>query len=347
MSNQTSPNTPAHIMQIGMGFWASKTLLAAVKFKLFTHLSGTKKSAAEIKSMLQLQTTDRHVYDWLDALVSLGLLQRDGVLENGLYYNAPDTELFLDTNKPSYIGGILEMGNNRLYRYWADLEEALLTGLPQNESKHSSNMNFFTELYKDQDKLEEFMHAMQGIQTGNFMTLAQQFNFSNYKTMADVGGADGWLSIIVAQHHPNIQCTTFDLPPVEPLAKKKIAQFGLTSRITAIGGDFFNEPLPAADVITMGNIIHGMDEEHKKAIIKKVYDTLPENGVFMTIENIIDDTRNKNTFGLLMSLNMLIENGPAFDYTAADFNAWAMAAGFKKTEFISLTGPTSAAVAYK
>jgi len=339
--------TPAHIMQVGMGFWASKTLLTAVKFKLFTLLAGTKLSAAAIKKEYSLQTTDRHVYDWLDTLVALGFLQRDGLLADALYYNAVETDIFLDTKKPSYMGGILEMGNNRLYRFWGDLDEGLKTGLPQNESKHAGNMNFFEDLYKDESKLHEFMNAMSGIQTGNFMTLVRKFDFSKYKSLADIGGADGWLSIQVALNHASIKCTTFDLPPVEALAKKKIAQFNLSDRIQALSGDILKDTLPSAEVITMGNILHGFNEATKQAVIKKVYDSLPGNGVFIAIENVIDDDRNKNVFGLLMSLNMLIENGDAFDYTPADFDKWTKAAGFKRIEIIPLAGPTSAVIAYK
>lgn len=340
---------PSKIMQIGMGYWAAKTLLAAVKFGLFTHLAGTKLSGKEIKQRLSLGTTDRHVYDWLDTLVSLGFLQREGIMNTSVYSNSLDTEVFLDRKKPSYIGGILEMGNNRLYRFWGDLEEGLLTGKPQNEGKDAadSNMSFFPQLYRDAVKLQEFMDAMSGIQLGNFITLAKKFDFSKYKTLLDAGGADGALSIQICLNHPGIQCTTYDLPPVEALAKKKIEKFNLSNRINVISGDFIQDEFPSADIITMGNILHGMEEETKQQLVNKVYKSLPNGGVFIAIENIIDDERRQNTFGLLMSLNMLIENGDAFDYMPSDFNRWAMAAGFKKTEIIPLAGPTSAAIAYK
>ena len=231
---------PSKIMQIGMGYWASKALLAAVKFSLFTHLAGTKLSGKDIKQKLSLNTTNRHVYDWLDTLVSLGFLQREGIMDSSVYSNSLDTELFLDKKKPSYIGGILEMGNNRLYKFWGDLEEALITGKPQNESKNTSegNMSFFTDLYKDPAKLQEFMDAMSGIQLGNFMMLTKKFDFNKYKTLVDIGGADGLLSIQICLNHPNIHCSTFDLPPVAPVAKKRIEQFNLTDRITVLSGDF-------------------------------------------------------------------------------------------------------------
>ena len=348
MEQQSNPGhpDPSKIMQVGMGFWASKALLAAVNFKLFTLLSGKSKSAKEIKDELHLGTTDRHVYDWLDVLASLGFLKRDGLLEDARYSNAEDTEIFLDTNKPSYIGGILKMGNNRLYKYWANLEEGLLTGKPQNESKDSSNMQFFDDLYKSPEKLHEFVNAMSGIQGGNFMTLAKKFDFSKYKTMADIGGADGFLSCIIALQHPLITFT-YDLPPVAPLATKKIASFNLTDRIKVASGDFLKDPIPSAEIITMGNILHGMNEDSKILLIKKVYDTLPADGVLIVIENIIDAERIKNTFGLLMSLNMLIENGDGFDFTLNDFENWTKAAGFKKAELVPFAGPTSAAIAYK
>ncbi|OQP61721.1 methyltransferase [Niastella vici] len=340
---------PSKIMQVGMGYWASKVVLTAVKFELFTLLANEPSSGKKIKEKLGMHCSDRHVYDFLDALVSLGFLQRKGLLDDAIYSNAEDTDLFLDKKKPSYMGGILEMANNRLYKFWGDLDEGLKTGLPQNEGKGKGrgNMEFFTELYKDEIRLKEFVDAMTSIQIGNFTALANKLDFSKYNTLFDVGGADGWLSIQICLKHPNIQCTTFDLPPVEPLAKNRIAYFNLSNRINVVSGDFLKDDFQKADVITMGNILHGVDEETKQKLINKAYQALNDGGALVAIENIIDNERRQNTFGLLMSLNMLIENGDAFDYTLSDFERWTNAAGFKRTELISLAGPTNAAVAYK
>ena len=345
-SNVAHPD-PSKIMQIGMGYWASKAVLTATNFSLFTRLAGQSKTMKEIKEALQLKTIDRHVFDWLDVLVSLGLLKREGLLENAVYSDSQDTEMFLDEKKPSYIGGILKMANNRLYGFWGHLDDALKTGEAQNESHGDSDMNFFNDLYKDPKKLSEFIEAMSGIQMGNFMMLSKKFDFSKYKTMADIGGADGFLSCMIALQHPSVSFITYDLPPVAPVAKKKIEGFGLSDRIKVESGDFLKDPIPSAAIITMGNILHGLNENRKLELVKKAYNALPENGVFMTIENVIDNERKQNTFGLLMSLNMLIENGDAFDYTMNDFERWATAAGFKRTELLTLAGPTSAAIAYK
>ncbi len=345
----SSAPDPSKIMQVGMGFWPAKVLLTAVRFNLFTLLGVSALPEPEVKKRLGFGCTDRHVFDWLDALVSLGFLQRTGLLQDAVYSNAPDTGFFLDKNKATYIGGMLEMAEARLYPFWDDLDEGLRTGLPQNEGKGNSagNMEFFTGLYKDQHKLKEFAAAMRGIQTGNFMALARQFDFSKFESLLDVGGADGWLSIQVCLQHSGIRCVTLDLPPLQPLAESLIAKFELSHRIRAIGGDFHTDRIPSADVIAMGNILHGMDETTKKQLLKRAYDALPAGGVLIAIENIIDDDRRHNTFGLLMSLNMLIENGDAFDYSMADFSRWAQEAGFSRLELMPLTGPASAAIAYK
>ncbi|MBS3912875.1 MAG: methyltransferase [Bacteroidetes bacterium] len=338
--------SPEGIMQIGTGFWASKILLSAVKFELFTTLAENKTmSTSEIKSHLGLKCTDRNVYDFLDALTGLGFLNRQGLLETANYSNSINSDFFLDKNKQTYIGGILEMLNNRVYGFWGNLEEGLLTGLPQSEVKNGEN--FFDELYADTNRLKEFILAMSGIQMGGFTAMAQKFDFSKSKTMLDIGGSSGLLSLMVAKHQPHMNCITWDLLPVVPIANETIAQFQLQDRVKAAVGDFFKDKFPKADIITMGNILHDWDEETKLMLIKKAYDALPDGGALAIIENIIDDERKNNIFGLMMSLTMLIETGSGFDFTFADFNKWVKSVGFKSTSLLPLAGPISAAIAYK
>jgi predicted O-methyltransferase YrrM len=331
-------------MQVGMGFWMSKTLLSAVELELFTALGSDALTGEEIGDRLNLHP--RGIYDFLDLLVALGLLERDGDGPEGRYRNTPDTAAFLDKNSPAYIGGILEMSNARLYPFWGDLTEALQTGQPQNEVKHTGTA-MFEELYSDPARLEQFMDAMTGVSRGNFHALAEKFDFSKYETVCDVGGATGLLCMALAQHHPHLRCTSFDLPVVEPIAQRAIAAAGLSDRVTTAAGDFFAEPLPRADVITMGLILHDWNLERKMDLIRAAYEALPEGGAFIVVENLIDDARRENAFGLAMSLNMLIEFGDAFDYTGADFARWCREVGFRDVEVLPLTGPSSAGIAYK
>jgi hypothetical protein len=335
---------PGHIMQVGTGFMGSKTLLSAVELELFTKLGDDALTGAELGERLGLD--GRAIPDFPDALVALGALGREGDGPEARYRNTEETGAFLNKTSPAYIGGLLEMCNSRLYGFWGDLTQGLKTGQPQNEIKRVGH-GMFEELYSEPDRLEEFMRAMAGISMGPFMALAEKFDFSRYKTLCDVGGATGQLSVIVAGRHPHLSCTSFDLPVVEPIAQRTIEAAGMTDRVQAASGDFFEDSLPKADVITMGLILHDWNLDRKMHLVRAAYDALPEGGAFIVIENIIDDERRENAFGLLMSLNMLIEFGDAFDFTGADFTGWCKEAGFKDTEVVPLAGPTSAAIAYK
>lgn len=327
-------------MQLGLGFMAAKTLLSAVELGLFTLLEQGALSAQQLAERLALHP--RAVPDFPDTLVALKLLQREGEL----YSNTPESAFFLDRNKPSYIGGILEMANARLYPFWSDLTHGLRSGQPQNEIK-GGGASLFETLYAEPDRLEQFMHAMAGISAGNAQALARSFDFSPFRQLTDVGGATAVLACTLARAYPQLHCRSFDLPPVKPIAQRRIDSEGLGERVEAVAGDFFHEPLPPSDVITMGMILHDWNLETKRMLIGKAFEALPAGGALVAVEALIDDERRHNAFGLLMSLNMLIETGTGFDYTFADFSGWCREAGFARCERVSLGDPFSAAIAYK
>lgn len=340
----SGPN-PEQILQIGMGFFASKTLLSAVEFELFTLVSGGGLTGGEIAGKLGLHERSR--YDFLDALVALGLLKREGASgPTAVYSNTPDGAVFLDKGSPAYLGGILEMANARLYGFWGSLTEALRTGLPQNEIKTGAP-GLFEGVYSDPESLRVFLDGMQGIQLGAFGALCDGLDLSSYATFCDIGGANGTLAAMVAKANQSLTGTTFDLPPVGSVAEANLAAHGVGDRVITVAGDFFADAFPPADVYFMGNILHDWDEVQKQTLIDKAFAGLPSGGMLVAIENVIDDDRRTNAFGLLMSLNMLIELPGGFDYTGAQFDTWARKAGFERTEIRPLVGPTSAAIAYK
>jgi hypothetical protein len=326
-------------MQLGLGFWGSKTLLSAVELGLFTELAASPLDVATLTERLGLHR--RSARDFLDALVALRMLDRD----DGLYANTPAADLFLDRRKPSYLGGMLEMANARLYPFWGSLTEALRTGEPQNEAKHGGDL--FGELYADPERLRNFLKAMTGISLGSARAIATKFPWGDYRTFLDVGGAEGAVAVQVASAHPHLTGGGFDLPDVRPHFEAYVAQHGLSDRIAFNAGDFFNDPLPRADVLVMGHILHDWNLEQKRMLIAKAYTALPPRGSFIVYETLIDDERRQNAFGLLMSLNMLIETRGGFDYTAADCMGWMREAGFREVRVEHLAGPESMVVGMK
>jgi hypothetical protein len=331
--------TPDGILQLGLGFWGSKTLLSAVELGVFTELA---QEALPVKALAgRLGLHPRSSRDFLDALVALGMLERGG----GVYANTAATDLFLDRNKPTYVGGMLEMANARLYPFWGSLTEALRTGKPQNESKHGGN--FFADLYADADRLAGFLAAMTGMSMGAAHAIAAKFPWGDYKTFADIGCAQGCLPVQLARAHPHLAGQGFDLPPVQPHFETYVRENGLSDRISFRAGDFFADPLPSADVLVMGRVLHDWDVDEKRTLIGKAHAALPKGGALIVYETIIDDDRRQNAFCLLMSLNMLIETHGGADYTAADCAQWMRDAGFSSTRTEHLAGPESMVVGIK
>ena len=331
---------PDHIMQIGLGFWASKTLLSAVEMQVFTELAKHPEPLAELSGRLGLHPRSAH--DFLDTLVALGFLERT----DGVYSNTPEADLFLDKGKPSYIGGMLEMANQRLFGHWNHLTTALRTGEQQNEARGGGE-NPFISLYADPERLRTFLKAMSGISHGANLTIARQFPFANYKTVVDVGPAQGDLIAQVALANPHLTGIGFDLPEVAPIFEDYIAENGISDRVSFAPGSFFDAPIPSADVVMMGHILHDWDLPTKKMLIRKAYEALPSGGAVVVYETLIDYDRSKNAFGLMMSLNMLIETPGGFDYTGADCTGWMKEAGFHSTRVEHLVGPDSMVVGIK
>jgi hypothetical protein len=284
----------------------------------------------------------RSARDFLDALVALGFLER----REGKYANTPSTDVFLDRKKPSYIGGILEMANQRLYGHWGHLTEGLRTGLPQNEVRGGGQPTF-EALYADPARLKGFLKAMSGISHGSALAIAAKFPWKEYKTYCDVGTAQGDTAAQIALAHSHLSGTGFDLAEVGPIFEEYVGELGLNGRLKFAAGDFLKGAIPTVDVIVMGHILHDWDLPAKKMLIGKVYEALPKGGAFIVYEAIIDDERSRNAFGLLMSLNMLIETYGGFDYTGADCQGWMREAGFKETRVEHLVGPDSMVVGIK
>ena len=332
--------SPEHIMQVGLGFWGSKTLLSAIEMELFTELADHPQDVDTLQGRAGLHS--RSARDFLDALVALGFLERT----DDVYRNAPDTDLFLDKGKPSYVGGMLEMANTRLFGFWDNLTEALRTGQLQNEAK-GGGVSFFQELYADPARLKQFAGAMTGISHGASLQIAAQFPWSEYATFVDVGTAQGDLAVQIALAHPHLTGVGFDLPEIGPVFEEYVEHHGLSERLAFVPGDFFAAEMPNADVLLMGHILHDWDADEKRALIAKAYEALPVGGAVVVYDSMIDDDRSQNAFGLLMSLNMLIETEGGFDYTTADCIGWAKAAGFSSARAEHLIGPDSMVIAIK
>ena len=206
-------------------------------------------------------------------------------------------------------------------------------------TKESTGTISSAAIYAEPDRLRAFLGAMSGISAGAAHAIAAKFPWRGYKTFMDVGAAQGVVAVTLVRAHPHLAGIGFDLPPVGPLFEDFVAKHGLSASVRFHAGNFFEQDLPKADVIIMGHILHDWDLKQKKLLLGKAFQALPKGGALIVYDAIIDDDRRENAFGLLMSLNMLIETPGGFDYTGTDCQAWMREAGFSQTRVEALVGP--------
>jgi len=337
MTHQTI--SPTRILELGLAFRASKALLSAVELNVFTLLADGPLDLNALSERVGLN--ERGARDFLDALVAIGMLTRHG---DGRYANSAETDLYLDRNKPSYIGGALESAITRSYAVWASLTMALRTGKPQSDVSVASN---FTALYADETLRDAFVNTMTARTRPVAQALAGRFSWESYSTLIDIGGAQGCLPVEIARVHPHITGGAFDLPPLRPLFDRYVGKHGLADRLRFYSGDFFNDQLPAADVLVIGRVLHNWDFATKMMLLKKAYDALPLAGALIVYERLIDDERQVNAGGLLSSLQMLLASSGGFDFTGADCTNWMHETGFHDVRVEPLTRDESMVVGIK
>jgi len=333
------PVGPDNVLKLGLAFWGSKALLSAVELGVFTELAKGPLDAKTLADRLRLHP--RSARDFFDALVALHMLERT----DEQYGNTPETDYFLDRAKPSYIGGMLEMANARLYHFWGALTEGLKTGQPQNEATRGEN--FLTALYANPKRLDSFLKTMTNLSLPAAKVIASHFPWKQYKTFADIGCAQGGLPVQVALAHPHLTGWGMDLPVIQPFFETYVRSNEVADRLRFHTGNFLKDPLPNADVLIMGHILHDWNVDEKHMLLTKTYEALPPGGALIVYESLIDDERRQNAFGLLMSLNMLIETPGGFDFTGADCQDWMKQVGFRETRVEYLVGPDSMVIGIK
>lgn len=317
-SRQIERMIPSRILEISYAFWRSKALMSAVELDVFTTLAGNPIDLETLTRRTGIH--ERGAHDFFDALVALGALWRDA---DGRYGNQPEFDYYLDRRKPTYLGGLLEHLNARHYQNWGSLTQVLRTGVPP-----TGGVGTYKALHNGHPMQEIFLSGMTAGSLVAAQALAAKFPWRQFKTMIDVGTAQGGAAVEIACAHPHLTGGGFDLPPVEPVFASYVLKHGLSDRLKFYSGDFFSDPLPTADVLVMGRILHNWDLATKNMLLGKAYRALPPGGALIVYDPLIDDDRRADAHALLSSLNMLIETAGGFEYTGADCKEWMRQAGF-------------------
>jgi predicted transcriptional regulator len=351
-----STPSPDPIFQMATGFWVSKTLMTAVELEVFSKLSGKSVNIDELQNILRIENRAAEVF--VTALVSLGLIEKKSTdTPNGrktLYSNSQLADIYLDKDKPStYMGDFISMVDKQSYRRWDKLPQSVKTNKPieANEGGRGSAGSMFDQARSNQaiEQMQVFTRAMYGVSVGPAMALAKIFDFSNYKKLIDIGGGSGVYAIEVVKENPKMSATVLDLGPACEVANEYIKQFSLENKIQTKVLDYFNQELPRDyDVALLSHIVHLYEEEKARALLKKVYDSLPsEQGIIIISEWLLNDEKTGPVSSALMSLNMIVELERGRNYSFAEISNILTDVGFKNIEKRPLAGPAEIVIGYK
>jgi SAM-dependent methyltransferase len=304
----------AGIIRLGNAFCDAKALLTAVELGLFTILSDGPATEAEIRERLGLH--GRGLSDWLELLVSLGLL----VHADGAYGNGTGAARHLVRGADGYIGGFLERSNNNLYPAWGRLAEALRTGKQQSGSD-------FDQVVANPAILGKFINSMDAlIRVLGPQLLAAYDGWAGYQSVLDVGGCRGYMTAQVVAAYPHLSGAVFDLPQMAPFFEEMVTQEGLTGKVTFHGGTFFTDPLPAADIVMIGHVLHDWDAATREFLVRKAYESVNPGGVLLVYDRMLE-RESSRVENLVISLDMLLVTDGGSEYTVAELRGYGESLG--------------------
>lgn len=314
-------STAAGILRLGNAFCDAKALLTAVELDLFTQLQEAPNGGAtaeEIKERLSLH--GRGLSDFLDLLVALDVLER----HDGVYRNAPGAAKHLVRTGDAYVGGFLLRSSRNLYPAWGRLQEALRTGKQQSGSHYD-------EVTQNPAILRQFIGSMDAFTNVLGAQLIEAFDWSGFTSVLDVGGARGNLCSQIVQAQPHLAGHVFDLPEMAPFAKELAEELGIPGKVEFHGGSFFSDPLPQAEIVVLGHVLHDWDPSQRSYLIHKAYDAVLPGGTLLVYDRMLDD-EPEHAENLVISLDMLLVTDGGSEYPAAEIVGYAEHAGFASTE---------------
>ena len=328
MSAQTTG--PEAVLQIAAGTRRAKVLFVAVELGFFAELAGKPLDAEQLGTRLGLHP--QGCRDLLLALLAMGLLEKGAAG----YHNAPVADAYLVPGRPGYLGGFLRFLDKVLHEAWQGLEHSVRTGEPHNADADAGDP--YEPMYENGSDRTGFLDAMD-VLSGSIGAQLSQLDWSRWHSFVDVGGARGNLAAQIVKANRHLTATVFDLPELEPACAAHLTELGMHDLVTFQPGDFFVDPLPAADVVIFGHVLHNWPEQRRRDLLAKAFAAVRPGGAVLVYDPMIDE-RRPQLANVLASLNMLVWSAGGAEYPVGDARGWMLDAGFGAVTARRL-GPTS------
>jgi acetylserotonin N-methyltransferase len=318
----------------------SKTMFAAVSLGIFDALSDQPKTLATLAT--ELNCNDDALERLLDANVGIALLEKS----SAGYKNLPAANKYLTTNSPQRLTGYIKYSNDVLWKLWGHLEDAVREGKHRWTQVYGWDGPIFTNFFRDEAAKRDFLFGMHGYGLISSPEVVAAFDLSRFKTICDLGGATGHLTIAACEHYSSMHGIVFDLAAAAPLAREIVGESKVADRIQIVEGDFFADELPPADLYAVGRILHDWSEDKIKLLLKRVYDRLPAGGGLLIAEKLLNLDKTGPGWAQMQSLNMLVCT-EGKERTLAEYEALLKSAGFKTVDGRTTNSPLDATLAVK
>jgi SAM-dependent methyltransferase len=336
---------PGALLGQAMAFQNAKLVLTGLEIGLFTLLSNGPATEARIREGLSLHA--RGTQHFLLALVELGVLERSG----DLYHNSTAVQRFLvpgsdNGSTDGYMGGFLTAANRVMYPAWGKLAEALRTGEPQ-AATYTGESDMFDQLYGNEAKKSDFVSMAEDASRPLIPALAEAFDWAGVRTVLELGGCRGNVLAHIVKAHPHLEGTVLDLPQLEPAFTEHMANLGMTGKLSFHSADFFNDELPASDVLAIGHCMVDWTDDQRAALIKNVFPAVKPGGAFLVWDPIIVDGEDSYLRNLIRSLNLQLMTPHGVNYRLEPFEDMLRQAGFAEVTHTSIGNDVTLVVARK
>jgi len=189
---------------------------------------------------------------------------------------------------------------------WGNLENAIREGTHRWQETYGWDGPLFSHFFRTEEATREFLMGMHGFGMISSPHIVSAFDLSRFQCLADLGGATGHLAIAACTRWPQLHAVVLDLPAAIPLAREIIGSSTAANRIEVHSGDFFTDPLPAADLYALGRILHDWSEEKALKLLQLIYAALPSGGGLLIAEKLLADDKSGPRWAQMQNLNMLV-----------------------------------------
>jgi acetylserotonin N-methyltransferase len=340
VANDLTRPDPTVVFDLIAAFRRSKTMFAAVSLGVFDALVAGPLTAAQLATKIGAHADS--LTRLLNACVGLGLL----VYTGDRYANTPSARAYLTSDSPERMTGYINYSNEVAWKLWAHLEDGIREGSHRWKQAYGWDEPIFSNFFRTDTAKREFLMGMNGFGVLTSPTVVNAFDLSRFRTLVDLGGATGHLSIAACQRYSQLQAVVFDLPEVLPLAREIIGKTDVANRITTVSGDFFKDALPPADLYAMGRILHDWSEEKCLTLLRRVHAALPAGGALLIVEKVLKEDKSGPPWANMQDLNMLLCT-EGRERNLAEYEALAKKAGFAEVSGCRTNVPADAVLAVK